>query len=655
MKRAIGALVLLAGVTAAWWVARSPEGPAPARAPVLQPSPPLAVAVELPASAVNRSRDLDPSADSTGLPAPLLATATLAVAPPPGVLLAAPAHVELVRDADGWRDVRRVPDASGARWSELPPGRYRLRALGTAFDVPAADLELAAGDERAVELRPLTLLAGRVLGARSGQPVVRYQLSAWRHATEGPQAGEPALLHSGPVADPEGRFALAGIELPAEPGVQVQVGVFTEARLSVPGPRLDAPPDARWTSIELRAPEPLVTGRVRLEGVPETKHVDATVTLVHELVGLRNLRVDEDGDPWFVAEGGEAGRVAGFPTDVDGRYVIALPEAPAGPQRLLAVAAGWLPCLTDPFLVPATGPPLELDLTLRQGGRIEGTVNLPAGAPGASRPAAWPTLVIARPAGALVGQAPDQVAATPGYEPHGPEGPAYFTLAGLFPGEHDIEVQVMPLDAPPGRSLSPRRLAARVTVAAGEATPLALDYDAAAVGLLLRGRLRLPPEIPAERARVGLFRPEPGDLRSKPLHQSTVAADGRFELAGLEPGAWLLVASGMDKDSRVLALAAHEIPLDERTPEQDLDLTAPALQLVAGAGRAGQRVAIAGSTGLPAFDLLVAQGALGAKVPADGVVRLFGLPPGRYEATLGAARVPFELTPGVASLVVTLP
>jgi hypothetical protein len=654
VKRAIGALALLAAVVTAWWLVRSADSAAPSGSQVLQAAPRNEAEVELPDVDVAR---IDASAaaplDAT-VPAPLLTTATLTVAPPPNAILAAPANVELTREADGWTDTRSVPDATGARWRELPAGRYRLRALGTAWDV-APDLELAAGEERAVELHPLTLLAGRVLGSRSGQPVASYQLSAWRHATEGPEAGEPALLHSGPVADPEGRFALAGIELPAEPGAQVQVSVYTEARLSLPGPRLDAPPDERWTSLELLVSEPLVIGRVRLEGAPEGKHVKATAELVHEIVQLQHLRVDDDGRPWLVMEQVKPTQIAGFRTDPDGRYAIALPWAPPDPRRLVVVAAGWLPYVSEPLAIPATGPPLELDVTLQQGGRVEGTVNVPAGAPDASHPAAWPTLIVARPAGALVGRAPDQVAASPGYEPHGPEGPAYFALAGLSPGEHDIEVQVMPLDALPGRSLSPRKLRARVTVAAGEATPLVLDYDAAPAGLTLRGQVRLPPEIPAERARIGLFRPEPGEGSSKPLHQSTVAADGRFELAGLEPGSWLLVASGAAKASNVVALAARELTLDERTPEQDLDLTVPALQLVAGAGRAGQRMAITGTSGLSAFDALLAQGALGARVPADGVVRLFGLPPGLYEAALGEARVLFELAPGTATLVVTLP
>ncbi|MBM3986051.1 MAG: hypothetical protein FJ296_10260, partial [Planctomycetes bacterium] len=396
MKRALGALVLLAALVAAWWLVRTTDTEAPAGSHVLHEVPRTRDVVELPAPDDQRLTTSGAASDSPVAAAPLITTAALTVAPPPGVILAAPARVELTRTGDGWRDVRTILDAAGAIWRELPPGRYRLRALGTAWDVPAADLELAAGAERAVELRPLTLLAGRVLGSRSGQPVTGFELRVWRRAHEGPEAGEHVVLHRGQVADADGRFALGGLELPAEPSTEVQAVAVTDARVTVASAWLDLPPDARWSSIELRATEASVVGRVRLAGVPETKRFTATVSLVNEVFSLQLLHMDEDGAPWLATNQERPSRLAGSDTDSSGRYVIAQAIDPAGPQRLLAVSKGWLPFLSEPLSIPSTGPPLELDVTLQQGGRVEGTVNLPSGAPGASRPAAWPTLVVAR-------------------------------------------------------------------------------------------------------------------------------------------------------------------------------------------------------------------------------------------------------------------
>lgn len=562
-------------------------------------------------------------------PAPLVARASLVVRAPADVQFARQALVELRRPADGWSDVRGLATPSGGTWRELLPGRYELRVKGTAWDVVPSGIELQGGDESSAELRPRLLLSGRVQGARSGRPVTAFRVSPMRTGSD----GKPQPLLPAEVSSPDGRFAIAGLEPQAGPPPETFHVVIT-----VPGRRgfvesepLAAPPGPEWTQLVVRVPEPAVVGQITVAGAP----AQAEVRLVDGDLGPEALDVSRFGG---ITSAGP--RVAAWVSDAersgpDGRFELELPWMPEHRVRLVALAAGALPGMSAPFLLPSEGPPLEVSLELQPSGRIAGHVRVPARRDGGDFPAVYPVDVSATPVGAAAG-GPARVAGimpafdVPGHPSQAGDTQVPFLVDHLAAGEHELRIHLRPADPTGVRSLGPRTLTARVLVQGGATQHVDLDYDAPASGPVLRGRVVFPaaPRVP----QAGAIMAIPGTDSIDSDNWATIANDGTFEIPGLAPGRWLLVAFGGGVGEALLG-AAEVDTARAASSEPILDLGRTGLQVLGPPGNMGRDVWITGTTSMPAFDRVLAAQSSHA-LDAEGRLTVHGLPPGRYEVRL---------------------
>ena len=160
-----------------------------------------------------------------------------------------------------------------------------------------------------------------------------------------------------------------------------------------------------------------------------------------------------------------------------------------------------------------------------------------------------------------------------------------------------------------------------VVVAGREVRGLEVRLDRQAEGIALTGRLLgLPPEDVAQ-AQVGIYPQLDSGSNGK------VAPDGRYEIRGIRPGDWQVVAQVRGR--RRLELPLHVEPGDAAAVldfDFTKDITLSGRVLVDGAPLAGANVEAAGET------------FRSAQTRYDGGFELHDLKPGRYRLTVLAER-----------------
>ncbi len=475
MKRALGVCAVLLLLVVAWRLLATPAAGADSGADVLRPTLRTSPSVSLPDAADVRRPPGPPPADPAA-PRALLDTGSLTVQPPPGVHFILPARVELTRPADDWSGVRMLSHDQPGLWRDLPAGSYRLRVDGSAWAPQPATLELQGGESRVVELQPLSLMAGSVLGARSGAPVPHFSV-----ALRVERAGDELLLHASlDIHDPQGHFALGGLDLGDQPAVQqVQLSVRTGYTELEPL-RLQPPHDASWTQLLVQAPETAVTGRILLAGASPDTHVTAQVALFDSDASWREVWLDAEGRA-SLAPGTDAQtlRSEGAATAIDGTFAIPLLDTPARPVRLLATSDGWLPRLSESFALRPGGAPVAVDLELERAGRLEGRVLRASATPDAEQVPARLLEAYVQPLGETADRAPARTHAWRRQSLVDGDD-AHLVFASLAPGEYELAVMVLtPRLAEPdeeGSGLLPFQ--ATVRVQAGETTHVTLGDGA---------------------------------------------------------------------------------------------------------------------------------------------------------------------------------
>jgi hypothetical protein len=382
-----------------------------------------------------------------------------------------PVRVELLRTADGWSGVRMLAPGQPGAWTGLPPGSYRLHADAGWEPRPAA-LELRAGAAATVALQPLALVAGRVVGARTRQPVALFRAGLRVERADGDG------LSTAPVefADAEGRFALGGLDLGGEPPV---MSVFLDAFVggsAVEPLQLHPPHDAEWAHLIVHAPEPVVTGRIRIANLPSDAEVGARVALLDGAVTFRDLALDESGR--VTQPAGAAPRRLGSDvlTEADGRFTLRLADLPAGSVRLLAFAEGSLPLLTQPFGLSPGPDPLTQDLELQPAAFLHADI-VPARAPPGAPPARVHVLAaLAEPLGETAERAPARLASR--YRNlAGPDEEPFVLFDTLAAGTYRLTVALVDVLAGSATSSEgePRMLTRTVQVSPDGPTRLVLE------------------------------------------------------------------------------------------------------------------------------------------------------------------------------------
>lgn len=652
---ALALAALLVGLL--WWMGSGggePPGPrsADAQDPQAGAHPPGDVF-----AAVARSSPPDPPGSVA--PAPDLAGPSAAS----GVILARiEARGTLVREpsvrvraAGSDADVDWVQVAEARRFDALPAGAWTVETHGLGWAAQPAEVMLRAGDEAVVTLVPQSVLEGLVLGG--GSPLPRATLDVQAHSPRGGQQSIDisASVFQGEVELQGGAFRLLGWELPSG--------------------------DFRFRTLEICARAPgWFEGRSQLLLGDTLRLSGAVVELRGALLGGRVLAPDEagvqpvagaavllvapstraqdfvfvDGLPQAVDERGRSiGPLAVTATDERGEF--RFPTLDGQPAtfgaRLFVVADGWLPWLGGSLAIDQRVAPGWHEVTLQPGATLTGTLRVrlvPASDPAAApEPAAQPRTVLLQP----LAEAAHSLRATRSLVPRRspmPDDPDHarweFEARGLPPGRWRATAQldVAPPDGAP--VLAPQALLQELDLAAGAQTRVTFTWPPE-TGATLSGSVRLPEGFEPELAEVALV---PDGAWTLPVAGAPLRADGRFELAGVPPGAW--AAFAFARAAGRLALTSWPVTVGAGTPPPlRLDASRPEVRVRVAEALRDRRLLLTGTTGDAAFDTYLALGRTHLDPAPDGEARFFGLLPGRYRLAVASMPGPgleFELPPG---------
>ncbi len=576
--------------------------------------------------------------------------------------------------------VRALTDAAGAfRIDRLSPGAFDLRARAQGFaPTLVRRVSLPAGTA-AADLGTLVLQRGATLDGR---------------VVDG--AGNPLAGATVQLTPPSG-LSVWDLPLEGEPGGWEQVtasdGAFSFAGLPPAG-----------TTVTLRAVHPGFTVRTLSSvAVPATEPVLLQLEVAASLSGTV---ADESGGPVAGANvlisevspdaGGDAGTrsrprsVGAAVSDADGHFTV--DGLTPGHFRLLAAAAGYVNTTLDNLALPDGGELSGVDVVLRQGATVQGTVFAPDGTPA---PAAKVFAVddAGSSGTALVGR-PETTS----------DGDGHYRLTGvaegsktLFAERSDVRPARLALRVEPGTNTADLHLeagaeisgvvTARGTGVSGAAVRLLPDDDAAAqsppapqvsapdgtfrfapVGdgrykLVVEkpGYTMVAPDLPVRIAGapvtgleivldrggavtgriVGLDFQDLAKVQVvatspvRPGQAGTVGYDGAYRVDGLAPGAWTLVATLPANGRR----AGGNVTLGQGQEEASLDLEFAAGYVLTGRVEGG---------GVPVPGALVlvegGDGSGGDTVTAaDGRFRVEGLRPGTYALTVLQTRTGLRL------------
>jgi protocatechuate 3,4-dioxygenase beta subunit len=576
--------------------------------------------------------------------------------------------------------MRALTDAAGAfRIDRLSPGAFDLRARAQGFaPTLVRRVSLPAG-AAAADLGTLVLERGATLDGR---------------VVDG--AGNPLAGATVQLTPPSG-LSVWDLPLEGEPGGWEQVtasdGAFSFAGLPPAG-----------ATVTLRALHPGFTTRI-LSGVA-VPAPEPVLLRLEVAASLSGTVADESGEPVAGANvlisevspdaGGAPGTrsrprsVGAAVSAADGHFTV--DGLTPGRFSLLAAAAGYLNAAVDGLALPDGGDLAGVDVVLRQGATVQGTVFAPDGTP-ASAAKVFAVTDASSSGTALVGR-PETMS----------DGDGHYRLTGvaegsstLFAERSDVRPARLALRVEPGTNAADLHLeagteisglvTARGTGVPGAAVRLLADDDAAAqsppppqvsapdgtfrfapVGdgrykLVVEkpGYTMVAPDLPVRIAGVSVTGLEivldrGGAVTGRivglefqdlahvqvvatspafPGQAGTVGYDGSYRVDGLAPGAWTLVATLPANGRR----AGGNVTLGQGQAEALLDLEFAAGFVLTG------RVESRGAP-VPGALVLVegADGSGGDTVTtADGRFRVEGLHPGTYVLTVLQTRTGLRL------------
>lgn len=464
----------------------------------------------------------------------------LRLVPADGVSLSAAERVLVceLQHPDGSVETR-TPDVQS-------DGRFLLSAKPEdRVSVEMRDLRLPHGPKRweglragSCELELALPAAPRVpvlVTDSAGAPVESYDLRVWQPSALSIDLWFEGLYAPEPDDHPGGRAELLWPAWPCE--LKVEARGFRLERRAIGGP--DAP-----ALLEIRLERASgLRGRVTRAG---RALADARVELVAasprgERVWVGDFATDWEPEPTRVAH-----------TEADGRFALLVPQA--GDWYVRASAHGSAPANLGPFAFDEHGLDTPLELELTPGGSIEGRV---VGA----EPAACSGIAI----GASNGDGRPLQTTT--------DAEGRFAFAQLTPGRW--WVQRLSRGAAQSVGWSSGRGGARMPgdtlpfnceVVDGRATRFELDLGQVP---RLQGRLLFGGRLPSARMQASLSAVN-GGLRTLPLGEATLDADGGFEVRGDVAGSYRLEISSLVAEQAEPAdvRIRIEVPLELRAGVQ---------------------------------------------------------------------------------------
>lgn len=520
---------------------------------------------------------------------------------------------------------------SGATWPLPPAGRYSLVCEAPEWREFEQDLEVPVeGGPLTVTLHPVAWngIAGRVTEQGTGAPVERYTL--WLD-TRSPGSGgamEVEMVNSRAVADANGAFCFAGFRTSGkELRLRVRAGDHGRAESDwLPFDSTSWLNDVHLETLRDAA----IDGRV-VDADRRTPIADALVRRVAEDASLADawnfdgqmqLAVDQAFEAW--TSGAEEPERWTTTSRADGTF--ALETTSPGTARLLVVAAGYPPTLTDVLSLNSGARVGPLTIALARGASVLGRLDTPT--PEALRVPRSATLI------GPSGQETRPIAAD-----------GTFRFDGLADGVYQIAVNE---DAGNGRQ--PLVATRTVTIREHRDEELTIPLGVGLTGCRLDGELLLPADSGIAEWRVFALRAEG---THEPEASAEVTATGHFELTDLAPGRTLVIAAGADAAQARVALGAGAVELvDGGRATLRIDLSSIAVHLkYAGSalGADGVRIELVAANTTPADVAELLDKVFSPRTDAAGVLELYGLPPGDYELSAsGVESQRFTVRPDAA-------
>lgn len=360
--------------------------------------------------------------------------------------------------------------------------------------------------EQRIVLERAAGIAGRVIDAATGEPVRRFRV---RFVTPQLESGERALY---------GYTANWGID-----------GVLFDDERGEWNTDAEALPVGCVVGIEIRAPGygPLVLPRVTSRFDPAPDDVVAELGPGCSVRGLvvdrtsgapvagARVRVvsDRDRERGRRAEGSGS---AAATTDALGRFEF--DSLPRETIWLSVEAERFALAVDGPLEMPAAGDPAPRAISLTQGGAITGQLLGADGAPRAKQVVVI-TRLVAEPSFSR-----DVELVT--------DANGSFRAEGLAPGEHQLSVA---LEHDYGTVFDLSR-----TIQVSDGVEIEVELRPGGVAALrgvLTSTSTMPDEVPITLRRMS------GEGECSSLWRCAIAREGRFEIDGLEPGVWSVLAS----------------------------------------------------------------------------------------------------------------
>ncbi|MBI5434991.1 MAG: carboxypeptidase regulatory-like domain-containing protein [Planctomycetes bacterium] len=529
--------------------------------------------------------------------------------------------------ADG-RELRGESRGDRHRWPMPAPGTYVAECEGKVWEPLRQSLRIEPGrDEVRETLRPQARngVRGRVVALHSSEPVRSFRVwfTTRRIAPNGIAFTSESLPYE--CSSSDGSFCLAGLEVD---GPELRVRVDAGAR----GDAVSAwlPFDGSyWLDdivvevSELSASTATLTGRV----VSASDRGPIGGALVRVLDAAQT-----PADGWWIDGGFQLG-AAGFEEQFDrfpARFEtrsaadgsFAIEHAPPRAARVFVIAAGMRPHLSEELALTAGARVGPLEFALARGASVIGRVATPDAAALRIPRHAW-----------LSGIGPRTLARV--------SDAGEFRFDGLADGAYRLELCERVDDG-----FTPIVASRPIEIVDQQDVEVDLPLGLGLTGGSLAGRAQLPAEVTFDLLRAVVL-DEAGAIAAEA--SAPIAADGGFELLDLPAGPKLLLIVGLSSDRSCAAAAATAVVIrsgELATAELDLRRVAVICRVERAGGRVREErlAATALDTEPQRFAELVPELLGLLQTDANGDVRLFGLPRGKYSlAAAGLEPVRFEV------------
>ncbi|MCC6406618.1 MAG: hypothetical protein IT453_05610 [Planctomycetes bacterium] len=525
-------------------------------------------------------------------------------------------------------ELRGAARGDHQRWPLPAPGEYVAICEGDAWETLTQTVRVEPGqDQVRATLRPQARngVRGRVVERGSSEPVRTFRVwfTTRRSTPNGVEFTSESLPYE--LSSSDGSFCLAGLDVE---GPELRVRVDAGARGDAVGEWL--PFDGSyWLEdlvlevADLSATTATLTGRV--VAASDRKPIGSALVRVLDAAQSPADAWSIDGGFQISASGFEE-QFDRFPARFETRSAadgsFAIEHTPPRVARVLVIASGLRPQLSDALELAAGSRVGPLEFALERGASVIGRVATPDLAALRVPRLAW-----------LSGTGPRTLARV--------SDSGEFRFDGLADGVYRLELCERVDDG-----FTPVVASRTLEIVDQRDLEIDLPLGLGVTGGSLLGRAHLPTGERFDLLRAVVL-DEHGAIAAEA--SAPIGADGAFELLDLPPGPKLLLIAGLSSDRSRAAAAAVTVVIrggERATAELDLRRVAVACRVERVGGRVHEErlAATALETDPARFAELVPELLGLLQTDTNGEVRLFGLPRGKYSlAAAGLQPVRFEI------------